>query len=49
VHIHHTGRDSIKAQNADGLLIANCEIGSTGVRDPARMNFSGGGSVYSIG
>ena len=34
VHIHHTGRDGIKAQNADGLLIEKCEIAFTGVRDP---------------
>ena len=33
VKIHHTGRDGIKTQNADGLLIEACEIASTGVRD----------------
>jgi hypothetical protein len=38
LHIHHTGRDGIKAQNADGLLIENCEISSTGVRDPANAD-----------
>jgi hypothetical protein len=38
VHIHHTGRDGIKAQNADGLLIEDCEIASTGVRDPGNAD-----------
>ena len=38
VHIHHTGRDGIKAQNADGLLIENCEISSTGARDPGNAD-----------
>jgi hypothetical protein len=33
VKIHHTGRDGIKTQNADGVLIDLCEIASTGVRD----------------
>jgi hypothetical protein len=32
-YIHHTGRDGIKAQRADGVLIENNEIGPTGVRD----------------
>ena len=47
VHIHHTGRDGIKAQNADGLLIENCEIASTGVRDPG--NAEGIDVMGSIG
>lgn len=33
VKIHHTGRDGIKAQSADGVLIELSEIASTGVRD----------------
>jgi hypothetical protein len=33
VKIHHTGRDGIKTQSADGVLIELCEISSTGVRD----------------
>ena len=33
VKIHHTGRDGIKAQKADGVLIEACEIAWTGVRD----------------
>jgi hypothetical protein len=47
VRIHHTGRDGIKAQNADGLLIEHCEIGSTGVRDPG--NADGVDVMGSIG
>ena len=48
VHIHdHTGRDGIKAQNADGLLIEHCEIASTGVRDPG--NAEGIDVMGSIG
>lgn len=31
--IHHTGRDGIKSQSADGLLIEGCEVSFTGVRD----------------
>jgi hypothetical protein len=33
VKIHHTGRDGIKTQSSDGVLIEACEIASTGVRD----------------
>ena len=33
VYIHHTGRDGIKGQNADNVVIENSEIGFTGVRD----------------
>jgi len=32
-YIHHTGRDGIKAQRADRVVIENNEIGPTGVRD----------------
>ena len=39
MRIHHTGRDGIKAQNADGLLIEHCEIASTGVRDPGNARW----------
>ena len=34
-YIHHTGRDGIKTQDADGVLIAANEIGPTGLRDPS--------------
>lgn len=47
VHIHHTGRDGIKAQSADGLLIEGCEIGFSGVRDPS--NAEGIDVMGSIG
>jgi parallel beta helix pectate lyase-like protein len=47
VHIHHTGRDGIKAQDADGLLIEECEIASTGVRDAS--NAEGIDVMGSIG
>lgn len=33
VYIHHTGRDGIKGQSADQVVIENSEIGFTGVRD----------------
>ena len=33
LYIHHTGRDGIKVQKADGLVIEDCEIAFTGVRD----------------
>lgn len=33
LYIHHTGRDGIKVQQADGVVIEDCEIGFTGVRD----------------
>lgn len=32
-YVHHTGRDAIKTLNADNLLIEDCEIAYTGVRD----------------
>jgi len=35
VYIHHTGRDGIKTQHADNVVIENNEIGFTGVRDPS--------------
>lgn len=46
-HIHHTGRDSIKAFNADGLLIEDCQIGPSGARDPS--NAEGIDVIGSIG
>ncbi|HEU4388309.1 MAG TPA: polysaccharide deacetylase family protein, partial [Blastocatellia bacterium] len=45
--IHHTGRDSIKTFNADNLLIEDCEIGPSGVRDPS--NAEGIDSIGSVG
>src|SRR5215467_1315751 len=45
--IHHTGCDSIKTFNADNLLIEDCEIGPSGVRDSS--NAEGIDSVGSIG
>jgi parallel beta-helix repeat protein len=33
VYIHHTGRDAVKAQNSDGLVIENSEMAFTGLRD----------------
>jgi hypothetical protein len=47
VKIHHTGRDGIKTQDADGLLIEACEIASTGVRDAS--NAEGIDVMGSIG
>jgi hypothetical protein len=47
VSIHHTGRDGIKSQSADGVLIEACEIASTGVRDPS--NAEGIDLMGSIG
>jgi hypothetical protein len=47
VNIRHTGRDGIKAQNADGLLIEACEVASTGVRDAS--NAEGIDVMGSIG
>jgi hypothetical protein len=47
VHVHHTGRDGIKTQDADGLLIEECEIAFTGVRDSA--NAEGIDIMGSIG
>jgi len=31
--LHHTGRDAVKTFNADGFLIEDCEIYSTGIRE----------------
>ena len=45
--IHHTGCDSIKTFNADNLLIEDCEIGPSGVRDSS--NAEGIDSIGSIG
>src|SRR5215471_12381539 len=45
--VHHTGADCIKTFNADNLLIEDCEIGPSGVRDPS--NAEGIDSVGSIG
>ena len=47
VRIHHTGRDGIKAQSADGLRIEGCEISFTGVRDAS--NAEGIDIMGSIG
>ena len=47
VYIHHTGRDGIKAQSADGVVIESCEIASTGVRDAS--NAEGIDVMGSIG
>lgn len=33
LYVHHTGRDGLKVQQADGVLIEDCEIAFTGVRD----------------
>ena len=46
-NIHHTGRDCIKTFNADNLLIEDCEIGPSGVRD--RSNAEGIDSIGSVG
>jgi peptidoglycan/xylan/chitin deacetylase (PgdA/CDA1 family) len=46
-YIHHTGRDSIKAFNADRLLIEDCQIGPSGARDPS--NAEGIDVIGSIG
>ena len=34
LYIHHTGRDGIKVQRTDGILIESSEVAFTGVRDP---------------
>lgn len=47
VKIHHTGRDGIKSQNADGVLIEDCEVAWTGVRDAS--NAEGIDVMGSIG
>jgi hypothetical protein len=47
VRIHHTGRDGIKAQSADGVVIEGCEISFTGVRDAS--NAEGIDIMGSIG
>ena len=33
LYVHHTGRDGLKIQKADGLVVEDCEIAFTGVRD----------------
>lgn len=38
VYIHHTGRDGIKVQQADGVTIENCEVAFTGMRDPSNAD-----------
>jgi hypothetical protein len=46
-YIHGSGRDCIKTFNADNLLIEDCEIGPSGLRDPS--NAEGIDSIGSIG
>ena len=46
-YIHHTGRDGIKTQRADGVRIENNEIGPTGVRDAS--NAEGIDMIASLG
>jgi hypothetical protein len=46
-YIHHSGRDCVKTFNADNLLIEDCEISHSGVRDPS--NAEGIDSIGSIG
>ncbi len=46
-YIHGSGRDCIKTFNADNLLIEDCEIGPSGVRDPS--NAEGIDSIGSVG
>ncbi len=45
-HIRNSGRDGIKTFNADNLLIEDCEIGPTGVRDAS--NAEGIDSIGSV-
>jgi parallel beta helix pectate lyase-like protein len=45
--IHHTGRDAVKTFNADRLLIEDCEIAFSGVRDGS--NAEGIDSIGSVG
>jgi hypothetical protein len=45
--IHNTGRDCIKTFNADQLLIEDCEIGPSGLREP--RNAEGIDSIGSVG
>ena len=47
LYIHHTGRDGIKTQSADGVLIEDCEVAFTGVRDAS--NAEGIDVMGSIG
>jgi hypothetical protein len=47
LHIHHTGRDAIKAQGADGVIIEDCQVGFTGARDAS--NAEGIDIMGSIG
>jgi hypothetical protein len=46
-YIHGSGRDCIKTFNADNLLIEDCEIGPSGLRDPS--NAEGIDSIGSVG
>jgi hypothetical protein len=46
-YIHSSGRDCIKTFNADNLLIEDCEIGPSGLRDPS--NAEGIDSIGSVG
>jgi hypothetical protein len=46
-YIHGSGRDCIKTFNADSLLIEDCEIGPSGLRDPS--NAEGIDSIGSVG
>lgn len=45
--IHRTGRDSIKTFNVDNLLIEDCEVGPSGVRDAS--NAEGIDVMSSVG
>lgn len=38
VYIHHTGRDGIKVQQADAVVIEDSEVAFTGVRDPSNAD-----------
>ena len=46
-YVHHTGRDCFKTFNSDNLLIEECEIGPSGVRDSS--NAEGIDSIGSVG
>jgi hypothetical protein len=46
-YIHGSGRDCIKTFNADNLLIEDCEIGPSGLRDSS--NAEGIDSIGSVG
>jgi len=45
--IRNSGRDCVKTFNADNLLIEDCEIGPSGLRDPS--NAEGIDSIGSVG